>query len=149
MTHTDGHQKLGCMKECSRCQLDVTMGVLLYMHWRLNTLLFAEACLLSSTHEQVSFCCSSSSFQLASCDCRYQEMTKQELFAWGLPESMAQWQWDMYQYTINLGYYAPEHDLLLSRTLNPDSMTWKGFLQSTAFDGSQTLSEVRALYRHA
>ena len=71
-------------------------------------------------------------------------MTKDELLGWGLPEAMAQWQWDMYQYTIHMGYYAPERDLSLSRKLDPECLSWKGFLESTAFDGSQTLADIRA-----
>lgn len=81
------------------------------------------------------------------CACRYEEMTQDTLFSWGLPESMAQWQWDMYQYTIHLGYYAPERDLSLSRRLDPNFMTWQGFLQQSRFDGNQTLTDVRSSQR--
>lgn len=79
---------------------------------------------------------------------RSEEMSRDELFSWGLPGSMDQWQWDQYRYTINLGYYAPERDLALSRTLDPDHLTWRTFLQQTGFDGSKSLAHTRA-QKHA
>ena len=56
-------------------------------------------------------------------------MTKDQLFSWSLPESMAQWQWDQYQYTALLGYYAPDRGLLLmiSRKLDPSYLSGQAF----------------------
>jgi hypothetical protein len=42
----------------------------------------------------------------------------------------------MAEYAVEYGYYRPERDWTWSRRVNPNALTWEGFLQETQWRGS-------------
>ncbi|ATM85919.1 MULTISPECIES: NmrA/HSCARG family protein [Yersinia] len=42
---------------------------------------------------------------------------------------------NMAAYAVEFGYYRPDRDLLWSRKINPDSLTWEQFLRATGWEG--------------
>ncbi|MCZ4244387.1 NmrA/HSCARG family protein [Pedobacter punctiformis] len=45
----------------------------------------------------------------------------------------------MAEYAVEYGYFSKDRDLLWSRRINPDSLTWKQFLQTTGWQGHKKL----------
>lgn len=43
----------------------------------------------------------------------------------------------MAEYAVEYGYFGKDRDLFWSRELNPDSLTWEGFLRSTGWQGEK------------
>jgi len=48
----------------------------------------------------------------------------------------------MVEYAIEYGYFGKERDLLWSRQINPDSLSWEQFLRSTGWQGTKTQSPI-------
>lgn len=43
----------------------------------------------------------------------------------------------MAKYAVKYGYFSNERDLLWSRQINPDSLTWEQFLRNTNWQGEK------------